>query len=236
MCKQGAIIATNPIERLWQSLPRLNTLYARMCLSEAIRAVGKRVFNRIIASTRPHFADITKLSVRDTELVIATALLMCALSWYTGRQDLHRILAASPTAAQHVTLEITEDVFIARAADAIQASIASFRDLGVRISLDDFGTGFASFHHLRQLDFDELKIDTSFVAGLGHDLTSEVLVRGFLNIASGLGVNVIAEGVETQAQSQEFINIGSVAAQGYLFSPDVPLAQAAELFIPQKTA
>jgi EAL domain-containing protein (putative c-di-GMP-specific phosphodiesterase class I) len=195
MCKQGAIIATNPIERLWQSLPRLNTLYARMCLSEAIRAVGKRVFNRIIASTRPHFADSAKLSVRDTELVIATALLICALSWYTGRQDLHRILAASPTAAQHVTLEITEDVFIARAADAIQASIASFRDLGVRISLDDFGTGFASFHHLRQLDFDELKIDTSFVAGLGHDLTSEVLVRGFLNITSGLGVSVIAEGV-----------------------------------------
>ena len=236
MCKQGAIIATNPIERLWQSLPRLNTLYARMCLSEAIRAVGKRVFNRIIASTRPHFADITKLSVRDTELVIATALLMCALSWYTGRQDLHRILAASPTAAQHVTLEITEDVFIARAADAIQASIASFRDLGVRISLDDFGTGFASLHHLRQLDFDELKIDTSFVAGLGHDLTSEVLVRGFLNIASGIGVSVIAEGVETQAQSQELINMGCVAAQGYLFSPAVSRAQAAELFTPQKTA
>jgi predicted signal transduction protein with EAL and GGDEF domain len=202
MCEQGAIIATNPIERLWQSLPRLNTLYARMCLSEAIRAVVKSVFNRIIASTRPHFADIAKLRIRDTELVIATALLMCTLSWQSGRQDLHCIIAASPTATQHMTLEITEDISIARAADAIQASIASFRDLGVRISLDDFGTGFASFHHLRQLDFDELKIDTSFVAGLGHDLTSEVLVRGFLNIASGLGVSVIAQGVETQAQSQ----------------------------------
>jgi diguanylate cyclase (GGDEF)-like protein len=158
-----------------------------------------------------------------------------ALATHSGRQDLHRILAASPTAAQHVTLEITEDVFIARAADAIQASIASFRDLGVRISLDDFGTGFASFHHLRQLDFDELKIDTSFVAGLGHDLTSEVLVRGFLNIASGIGVSVIAEGVETQAQSQELINMGCVAAQGYLFSPAVPLAQATELLTHQKS-
>jgi EAL domain-containing protein (putative c-di-GMP-specific phosphodiesterase class I) len=58
-------------------------------------------------------------------------------------------------------LEIT-GVFIARAASTINLN-ASFRDLGVRISLDDFGTGFASFHHLRQLDFDELKIDTSFV-------------------------------------------------------------------------
>jgi diguanylate cyclase (GGDEF)-like protein len=159
-----------------------------------------------------------------------------ALATHSGRQDLHRIIAASPTAAQHMTLEITEDVFIARAADAIQASIASFRDLGVRISLDDFGTGFASFHHLRQLDFDELKIDTSFVAGLGHDSTSEVLVRGFLNIASGLGVSVIAEGVETQAQSQELINMGCVVAQGYLFSPAVPLAQATELLTHQKSA
>jgi EAL domain-containing protein (putative c-di-GMP-specific phosphodiesterase class I) len=159
-----------------------------------------------------------------------------ALATQSGRQDLHRIIAASPTAAQHMTLEITEDVFIARAADAIQASIASFRDLGVRISLDDFGTGFASFHHLRRLDFDELKIDTSFVVGLGHDLTSEVLVRGFLNIASGLGVSVIAEGVETQAQSQELINMGCVVAQGYLFSPGVPLAQATELLTHQKSA
>jgi diguanylate cyclase (GGDEF)-like protein len=140
-----------------------------------------------------------------------------ALATQSGRQDLHRIIATSPTAAQHMTLEITEDVFIARAADATQASIASFRDLGVRISLDDFGTGFASFHRLRRLDFDELKIDTSFVAGLGHDSASEVLVRGFLNIASGLGVSVIAEGVETRAQGQELINMGCVVAQGYLF-------------------
>ena len=167
---------------------------------------------------------------------VSVNVLEVALATHSGRQDLHRIIAASPTAAQHMTLEITEDVFIARAADAIQASIASFRDLGVRISLDDFGTGFASFHRLRRLDFDELKIDTSFVAGLGQDSASEVLVRVFLNIASGLGVSVIAEGVETQAQSQELINMGCVVAQGYLFSPAVPLAQATELLTHQKSA
>ncbi|AGI68930.1 putative signaling protein [Octadecabacter antarcticus 307] len=171
--------------------------------------------------------DPGQVSLNLSEVTLAT---------HSGRQDLHRIIAANPTAAQHLTLEITEDVFIARAADAIQASIASFHDLGVRISLDDFGTGFASFHHLRQLDFDELKIDTSFVAGLGHDSTSEVLVRGFLNIASGLGVSVIAEGVETDAQSQDLINMGCVVAQGYLFSPAVPFAQATDLLTDQKTA
>jgi len=106
----------------------------------------------------------------------------------------------------------------------------------VRISLDDFGTGFASFHHLRQLDFDELKIDTSFVDGLGHDATSEVLVRGFLNIASGLGVSVIAEGVETEEQSRDLMNMGCVSAQGYLFSPAVPLHAAMQLLKTQQAA
>jgi EAL domain-containing protein (putative c-di-GMP-specific phosphodiesterase class I) len=142
----------------------------------------------------------------------------------------------NPDAARHLTFEITEDVFIARAADTIQASIASFRGLGVRISLDDFGTGFESFHHLRQLDFDELKIDTSFVAGLGHDPAAEVLVRGFLNIASGLGVSVVAEGVETDAQSRDLINMGCLTAQGFLFSHAVPAKDAYDLLKAQNDA
>ncbi|MCW1949906.1 MAG: EAL domain-containing protein [Octadecabacter sp.] len=159
-----------------------------------------------------------------------------ALATHTGRQDLQRIVAARPAVAKHITFEITEDVFIARAAATIQASIASFRALGVRISLDDFGTGFASFQHLRQLDFDELKIDTSFVAGLGHDATAEVLVRGFLDIASGLGVSVVAEGVETEAQSQHLINMGCLVAQGYLYSAAVPLSGATGLLAKQQAA
>ncbi len=159
-----------------------------------------------------------------------------ALATYTGQQDLHAIVTDHPEAAKHLTFEITEDVFIARAADTIQASITSFRKLGVRISLDDFGTGFASFHHLRQLEFDEMKIDTSFVAGLGQDTTAEVLVRGFLNIASGLGVGVIAEGVETEDQRRELLNMGCITAQGFLFSPAVPYTQATELLSQQQAA
>ena len=159
-----------------------------------------------------------------------------ALATHTGCQDLHRVIAQSPEVADYLTFEITEDVFIARAADAIQASITTFRDLGVRISLDDFGTGFASFHHLRQLDFDELKVDTSFIAGLGHDTTAEVLVRGFLSIASGLGVGVIAEGVETDAQSRDLINMGCLSAQGHLFSAAVPLNCAMDLLAEQQAA
>jgi diguanylate cyclase (GGDEF)-like protein len=146
-----------------------------------------------------------------------------ALATQTGRQDLHRLLAKHPSVRSHITFEITEDVFIARAGDMIQDSISHFRKAGLRISLDDFGTGFASFQHLRQLEFDELKIDTGFVAGLGVDPTSDVLIAGLLDIGAGLGVSIVAEGVETQAQLDQLRAMGCKIGQGYLFGKAMPL-------------
>lgn len=146
-----------------------------------------------------------------------------ALATHTGRADLHRLIASHPCAARHLTLEITEDVFVARSADAIQLAIAEFRGLGLRISLDDFGTGFASFQHLRQFDIDELKIAPGFVADLGHDTQAEVLVRGFLDIATGMGLDVIAEGIETEAQRRILVGLGARVGQGWLFGRAMPL-------------
>ena len=152
-----------------------------------------------------------------------------ALATISGRQELQDILDRSPRVRAHLTFEITEDVFIARSADVIQTSITGFRDQGIRISLDDFGTGFASFHHLQRLDFDELKIDTDFVRGLGHNSTAEVLVRGFLDIASGIGVDVVAEGVETTDQERALTNMGCPMGQGHLYSAALPLEDALAL-------
>ncbi len=149
-----------------------------------------------------------------------------ALATHSGTRDLETLLAAFPQTAGHITFEITEDVFIARSGEMIKNSIKQFRRAGVRISLDDFGTGFASFQHLRQLEFDELKIDTSFVQGLGVDPAAEVLVSGFLSIAAGLGVQVIAEGVETPDQLQRLRLLGGKIAQGYLFSSAIALDEA----------
>ena len=189
--------------------------------------------------------SITRAVMEDIQSMIALGLdpgqvslniPEVALATHSGRRDLKDLVIEHRDVAQHLTFEITEDVFIARAADTIQASIATFRAQGVRISLDDFGTGFASFHHLRELDFDEMKIDTSFVSGLGTDATAEVLVRGFLNIASGLGVSVVAEGVETEGQRRDLINMGCMIAQGYLFSGAVPLSEATALLEQQQAA
>ncbi len=150
-----------------------------------------------------------------------------ALATLSGRNDLDRVVQAHPAVYRHLTFEMTEDVFIARAADAIKSSIAYFRKQGIRVALDDFGTGFASFHHLRQLEFDELKIDTSFVAGLGIDPVAEVLVGGFLSMGRGLDVTVIAEGVETCEQRDHLIRMGCRFGQGYLWGKAMPLSEAA---------
>jgi len=148
-----------------------------------------------------------------------------ALATLSGRQDLEDLLDKHTEARRCITLEITEDVFIARASEMIRESITRFRRAGQRVSLDDFGTGFASFQHLRQLEFDELKIDTSFVAGLGEDKRNEVLIRGFLSMAQGLDVSVVAEGVETEFQAEMLASMGCFNAQGYLFGKAVPFAE-----------
>lgn len=148
-----------------------------------------------------------------------------ALATRSGREGLDELLARHSGVRHLITLEITEDVFFARSSDAIRSAINHFRAAGQRVSLDDFGTGFASFQHLRELEFDELKIDTSFVRDLGRDPKAEVLVRGFLSMASGLRVTTIAEGVETEAQMNHLWQLGCRYGQGFLFGRARPLAE-----------
>lgn len=155
------------------------------------------------------------VSVNLTEVTLATI---------SGRDTLKEILSAHPATIPYLTFEVTEDVFIARSGTIIQESIKQFRRMGVRISLDDFGTGFASFQHLRELEFDELKLDTSFVQGLGRDKEAAVLVKAFLDIGRGLDVDVIAEGVENEVQRDILRDLGCESAQGFLFSKAIPIA------------
>lgn len=161
--------------------------------------------------------DPGEVSVNLPEVTLATL---------SGRAAVMELIEKFPNARAKLTFEVTEDVFIARAGNLIQESIAAFRKAGIRISLDDFGTGFASFKHLRELEFDELKLDTGFVRGLGHDKAAEVLVEGFLGIGKGLGVKVIAEGVETETQRALLRQMGCTVCQGFYYSPAMPHAEA----------
>ncbi|MCC7320367.1 MAG: bifunctional diguanylate cyclase/phosphodiesterase [Rubellimicrobium sp.] len=177
---------------------------------------------------------ITRQVMRDTAALLRRGLdpgavslniSEAALATISGRQELEALIAAVPGVAGRLTLEITEDVFIARAGGTIQANIAHLRGAGLRMALDDFGTGFASFQHLRQLEFDEVKIDRSFVADLGRSEAAAVLIAGFIAIARGLGVAVVAEGVETEEQRSALVRLGCPFGQGFLFHPPLPLEE-----------
>jgi diguanylate cyclase (GGDEF)-like protein/PAS domain S-box-containing protein len=125
--------------------------------------------------------------------------------------DRHRV------AAERLVIEITENVLLAELGDAHRA-IVSLARAGVKIALDDFGTGYSTLAHLRNLRTNTLKIDRSFVSQLaGHSRDREI-VAALTGMAHALGMTVVAEGVETEAQREELTAIGCDAAQGYLFA------------------
>ena len=113
-------------------------------------------------------------------------------------------------------LEITEHA-VMRDPEAAVPTLTVLRDLGVGIALDDFGTGSSSLSHLTRLPLDALKIDRSFVAGLGRDGAEAAVVRTLVQLGRVLGLETIAEGVETRDQLVTLRGMGCDLAQGYLF-------------------
>jgi EAL domain-containing protein (putative c-di-GMP-specific phosphodiesterase class I) len=136
-------------------------------------------------------------------------------------------LARHHLAPQRLVLEITENVLIGELGDAHRA-IESLTTLGIRIALDDFGTGYSTLAHLRKLQTDILKIDRSFVSQITGKSRDRAIIAAVTGMAHALGMTVVAEGVETEAQRDELATIGCDAAQGYLFArplaPDVVAA------------
>lgn len=138
--------------------------------------------------------------------------------------DLRQALADSGLPAQHLTLELTESLLLGGDA-AIEARLREIRALGVKIAIDDFGTGYSSLAYLSRLPFDCLKIDQSFVRKLGHSSQDAAIVSAVLNMAEGFGVDVVAEGVETEADALLLRQMGCAHAQGYFFGRPAPLGQ-----------
>jgi diguanylate cyclase (GGDEF)-like protein len=134
-----------------------------------------------------------------------------------------RVLADTGLDPALLTLEITETALLADAAAAGRA-LAITRSLGVHVALDDFGTGFSSLTHLREMPVQMVKIDRSFVSRLEAHKADAIIVRSIIDLAAGLGLDVVAEGVETPAQRSMLNDFGCPSAQGYLFSPPTPAA------------
>jgi diguanylate cyclase (GGDEF)-like protein/PAS domain S-box-containing protein len=121
-------------------------------------------------------------------------------------------------------LELTESTVLENVVDTI-AKMHALKLIGVRFSMDDFGTGYSSLAYLTQLPLDQLKIDQSFVRNIGTKSTDSMIVQTIIGMANNLGIEVIAEGVETHAQRDFLWGAGCRLYQGYLFGRPVPMEE-----------
>ncbi len=144
-------------------------------------------------------------------------------------------LAASGLPPDRLELEITESV---RLIDNEQnlGLLQGFRAAGIQVALDDFGTGFASLSYLRAFPFDKIKIDRSFVADLGQAEGSLAIVRAATRLARDLGMETIAEGIETPLQLLQLRQLGCIEGQGYLFGRPMPVHEASALLMARRRA
>ena len=138
------------------------------------------------------------------------------------------VLHAYGVDASRLKLELTESVVLNDVADVV-SKMHALKSLRVKLAMDDFGTGYSSLSYLKQLPLDQIKIDQSFVRYMTSDQNDAMMVRAIIDMAKNFRLNVIAEGVETEAQLSLLKHLGCTAYQGYFFSKPVPIEQFEEL-------
>jgi EAL domain-containing protein (putative c-di-GMP-specific phosphodiesterase class I) len=139
------------------------------------------------------------------------------------------ILRRTGLPPEHLTLEITESALMRDAASALVV-LQALKGLGVLLAIDDFGTGYSSLSYLQRFPLDVLKVDKSFVDELGVNQEGEEIVQAVINLAHALGLEVVAEGVETERQLEVLQRLHCDFAQGYLFSRPVSAAELIDTF------
>jgi diguanylate cyclase (GGDEF)-like protein len=133
---------------------------------------------------------------------------------------IEKALLESGLNPEYLKLEITESVFIHNP-EHVSEVINQIKSLGVSISIDDFGKGYSSLIHVLQLPIDEIKIDKDFIKGIDQNEKQAFFIRSIIDMAHGLHLNIVAEGIETEHERDLLIDMGCDELQGYLFSPPV---------------
>lgn len=134
----------------------------------------------------------------------------------------HRVLIETGLQPGRLELEITEGVLIEDFERGLSL-LRRLKALGVRVSMDDFGSGYSSLTYLQAFPFDKIKIDRAFIMNLGRNVQSAAIVRAVIGLGHGLGVSLVAEGVETQEQLDFLVEEGCDAVQGYLIGRPAPI-------------
>ena len=141
-------------------------------------------------------------------------------------------IAEEAVEPDRVVLEVTESVML-KDAPQVAERLAELKSHGVRVALDDFGTGYCSLAYLRQLPVDMIKIDRLFIDGITHDAGTRALVGGIVRLGTGLGFDVVAEGIEDASQARTLVDVGCAYGQGFLFSRAIPAAYVGEYLATQ---
>ena len=145
-------------------------------------------------------------------------------------EDVRAILETHGIAGSRLEIEVTENALIHDSRIA-RGVIDRLRALGMSMALDDFGTGFSSLYHLREMPFDKIKIDKSFMRALDTDAESARYVAAIIGLGKSLGLEVTAEGVEDSASMKRLKELGCTYGQGYLFGRPMPAADAGRLLV-----
>ncbi|WP_192828643.1 sensor domain-containing protein [Methylocucumis oryzae] len=189
--------------------------------SGQILAIGEWVLNTAV---RQHKAW---QQAGWTDSVMAINLSAAQFRQANFVQIIERVLADTKLAPQYLELELTESIMMDDP-DAAIVIITQLHQLGIKLSIDDFGTGYSSLSYLKRFNINKLKIDQSFVRDIVCDVNSESIVIAVISLAHSLGLNTIAEGVETQEQLSFLRAKGCDEIQGYLFGKPMPTDEFTE--------
>ncbi|MCC5977889.1 MAG: EAL domain-containing protein [Salinarimonas sp.] len=187
-----------------------------------IVALGYRVFELALTSIRA----LTEAGLEPGSVAVNVAAMQLRQDDFVARVlgllDKHGL---PPSALE---IEVTEHVLLDGAGDGIAQTLADLRAQGIRVSLDDFGTGYASLTHLKRFPVDCLKVDKSFVRDIGRDPDDAILTRTIITLAHSLGMEAVAEGIESAEQYQFLEEQGCDYAQGYLIARPIARRDVAD--------
>lgn len=184
--------------------------------------IGQRLISKVIA-------DMARLRAQGVALGhVAVNLSSENINDIDFPDWLIKQLSKANLPPEMMKLEITERVLLDELAQTAACALGSLRKKGLRVSLDDFGTGYASLTHLQRFPVDEIKIDQSFIRGLAVDSSNATIVKAMINLGHNLGMDVVAEGIETPTQALLLRSWGCNIAQGFLYARPMPVDDIAE--------
>ena len=163
------------------------------------------------------------VSVNASPLQVASGLVV---------DEVREVLAATGLAPDRLTIEVTETAVLGDP-EAAGRHLQELKDMGIRLALDDFGTGYSSLSHLAELPMDCVKLDRSFVRRVSESHRAREISRAVIALGASLGMSVVAEGVETEAQRDALARLGDPWLQGHLYGAAVPAARFAALHLRQ---